>query len=99
MNIYNNYIKSIIENKYNFEMIVSHDEDGEYGHIQNKRVHEIAKYISNILNKPFFDFKTRFDINNLNNISYINKRNESIKIYKSQQHIIKIYNDFFNNKV
>ncbi len=42
-------------------MIVSHDEKGEYGHIQHKRVHEIAKYLSNHIQIPFMTFAQRYD--------------------------------------
>ena len=44
-----------------FDVVVSHGTDGEYGHIQHKRTHSIAKYIANQLGIPFYDFRSRFD--------------------------------------
>jgi hypothetical protein len=59
--------------KLTYDMIVSHDINGEYGHI---RTHYIAKYISEKLNIPFYDFKTRFNKEN-----YGDKHDSLLNIY------------------
>jgi LmbE family N-acetylglucosaminyl deacetylase len=44
---------------HTFNCIVSHNEQGEYGHIVHKRVHNIAKKISLLKNIPFYTFDQR----------------------------------------
>ena len=73
-----------------FDMIVSHGEDGEYGHIQHKRVHKVAKALSRKLSIPFATFRKRFSSKT------ITKRNEILNVYKSQAHAIRSFKDFFN---
>ena len=45
--------------KGSFDIIVSHDKNGEYGHCQHKRVHVIAKGLAKTLEIPFHGFKAR----------------------------------------
>lgn len=66
----------------NFDLITTHDKQGEYGHIQHKRVHQIGKLLSKIINVPVKDFKTRYNNKTLNKT----KRNKILySIYKSQK--------------
>jgi len=86
------YIYPIIkESKY--EMIVSHDEKGEYGHKQHIKVHNISKELSKKLNIPFNSFRSRYK--KLDKINEL-KRNNILQIYKSQQDIIKELLHFFD---
>ena len=57
-----NFIEAIIPllNK-KYDMIVSHNSDGEYGHIQHKRVHSVAVSLSSKLEIPYKSFLERFD--------------------------------------
>jgi LmbE family N-acetylglucosaminyl deacetylase len=56
--IYKLYISQLLNNKY--DLVVSHDRYGEYGHPQHKRLHELSLYIASQLKIPFNDFQTRY---------------------------------------
>ena len=45
---------------HDFDLIVSHDARGEYGHIQHRRVHNVALMVSQRLGVPFQTFYERF---------------------------------------
>lgn len=92
--IYESYIKLIICGS--FDAVISHDINGEYGHIQHKRVNKIGIYVAKILNIPFYDFKSRYDPKDYEDINYVTKRNDIFQIYKSQQYSIKLFANFFN---
>ena len=78
--IYEYYIFNIIKNN-RYDMIVSHDRYGEYGHPQHKRLNELSLYIASVLKIPFNDFKSRY----LNETpEEREKANEIRDIYKSQ---------------
>jgi LmbE family N-acetylglucosaminyl deacetylase len=80
------YIKPLIKTEYN--KIVSHDEFGEYGHKQHKKVNEISKELSKILNIPFSTFRERAKKSDLDNKDYCDTQDKLINIYKSQKNII-----------
>jgi len=86
------YIKPEIKEK-KYEMIVSHDEKGEYGHKQHIKVHEISKELSKKLKIPFESFRSRYK--KLDKIKEL-KRYNILQIYKSQQYIIKELLHFFD---
>lgn len=79
----------LAEQSFCFDMIVSHGEDGEYGHIQHKRVHNVAKELSQRLSCPFATFRERYNPENMKN------RDEIMKVYKSQARIISRFKDLF----
>lgn len=56
--IYKLYISHILNEKY--DLIVSHDRYGEYGHPQHKRLNQLSLYIASHLKIPFNDFHTRY---------------------------------------
>jgi LmbE family N-acetylglucosaminyl deacetylase len=94
--IINNYIQPLLHTSY--DMIVSHNIDGEYGHVQHKRVNSIATTLSDILHIPFMSFYNRFDSNDYTNNDFIEKRNKLLQIYISQKDAIIAFTDFFYNK-
>ena len=83
-------IVPLLSKKY--DMIVSHNSDGEYGHIQHKRVHSIAVSLSKKLDIPYKSFLDRFDttfyIDNTKLLDTI------MNIYKTEKYSKKMYSDF-----
>ena len=83
----NDFIEQILPllNK-KYDMIVSHNSDGEYGHTQHKRVHSIAVSLSSKLEIPYKSFLERFDtafhINNTKLLEDLMKIYESEKVSK-----------------
>ena len=75
----------------NSSRIVSHSENGEYGHIQHIRCHGIAKYIADKLNLPFITFD---QCNKLPESKQLIK-NIVLGIYKSQRKSIEKYKDWY----
>ena len=75
-----------------YDMIVSHNSDGEYGHIQHKRVNSIATSLSSKLEIPYKSFLDRFDtsfhIKNNKSLHYI------MSLYKTEQYSRREYCDF-----
>lgn len=56
--IYKLYISQLLHDKY--DIVVSHDRYGEYGHPQHKRLNELSLYVASHLKIPFNDFQTRY---------------------------------------
>jgi len=90
------YIKPYINKKY--DMIISHDENGEYGNKQHMRVNMICIELSKQLDIKFMTFQSRFNITDLENSDYVEKRNKLLNMYKSQKFIIDGLNNFFIHK-
>jgi len=84
--IFENYIMPLLKEKY--DMVVSHDKNGEYGHAIHKRVHNLALYTSKELNIPSTFFYNRY------NRSNIDDRDNILKVYKSQN--INKYRHFYD---
>jgi LmbE family N-acetylglucosaminyl deacetylase len=83
--IFELYIFNIIKNQ-RYDMIVSHDRYGEYGHPQHKRLNELSLYIASVLNTPFNDFKSRY----VDETPEERKRADNIRdIYKSQSVVVR----------
>ena len=77
-----------------FDFILSHDKAGEYGHVEHKRVNEVARRISKVFNVPFRDFRSRY-----RKQSTKKRRNHILyRIYKSQKGAINSYKNFFTRK-
>ena len=96
--IYQQYVIPVLLN-HKYDMIVSHDVIGEYGHIQHKRVHQIAIYCSHIMNIPFMDFYQRYQLTDLSNMEYINQRNAMLSIYASQKISIDLFRSYYDKKL
>jgi LmbE family N-acetylglucosaminyl deacetylase len=62
--------------KLPYNAVVSHGEDGEYGHIQHIRTNLIAKYVAEKIGSKFYDFRSRFDKKN-----YGDKHNDLLYVY------------------
>jgi LmbE family N-acetylglucosaminyl deacetylase len=82
-------LECFTEKTFDFDMIVSHGADGEYGHIQHKRVHTIAKLVAQTMSCPFATFRERFRIDTTK------KRDELIRVYQSQARILSRLKDYF----
>ena len=93
--IYNKYINEIIKDSV-YDLIISHDSEGEYGHIQHIRVNNFAKYLGLKLNVQFIDFKQRNE-DNIINETMLNERKLLLNIYKSQKTSIQLYENFYKN--
>jgi LmbE family N-acetylglucosaminyl deacetylase len=76
-----------------FNIIVSHGPDGEYGHIQHKRVYEVASHMAKELSIPFFTFRERFSEDIDRHIK--NMKNKVYAVYKSQTEVINSLKNFF----
>ena len=87
------FIKPLIKSEY--EMIVSHDKKGEYGHKQHIRANEISEKLSEIIKVPFKTFRERNK--RTEEKEYKNKRDNLLKIYKSQKNIIRMFYNYYKN--
>lgn len=99
-------LKKIISMK-KWELIVTHNEEGEYGHIHHIKTHTIVTNIYNELNigEPLYFFGkyyTKFAIavmnelpSEINDELYDTKVNELINMYKSQDFIKEKFNQMF----
>ena len=74
------------------DLIVSHDADGEYGHIQHKRVSTIAKDLSEYLHVPFQGFRKRFHGHFTNPVLRDSILTEA---YTSQQGAVNAFKNFY----
>ena len=78
-------VKMALDYGSDYDIIVSHDKNGEYGHIQHKRLHIVAKAMAKQLGIPFHGFKSRYNKRTLN----IALKNKILKeVYKSQKGVI-----------
>jgi len=74
-----------------YDLVVSHDKNGEYGHIQHKRVHIVAKRLASKIGSRFSGFKARYNRAKLN----VEKRDKILySIYKSQKKVIDWLKDY-----
>ena len=84
-------LKNIIDS-YNWQTIVTHNPDGEYGHIQHKKV---SKLVTNLADKNKLYYFGKYYPNNVLETKmlaediYNRKINELISVYKSQPKAIK----------
>jgi LmbE family N-acetylglucosaminyl deacetylase len=79
-----------------FDRVVSHGADGEYGHIQHKRVHSIAQATATFLKLPFADFASRWHLGYSKELIEAKKRIPDI--YASQKGIVLRYMNYFEPK-
>jgi LmbE family N-acetylglucosaminyl deacetylase len=83
--IFEQYISKIIKNE-RFDIVVSHDRYGEYGHPQHKRLNELSLYTASTLDIPFNDFKSRY----VDETPEERKKADEIReIYKSQSIVVR----------
>jgi hypothetical protein len=80
-----------------YDIVVSHDADGEYGHVQHKRVHSIARYVASALKIPFESFRDRWDIDYTKDL--VEKKKEVLpRLYPSQAYNVNQNMNFFEPK-
>lgn len=83
-------IKKIIRD-YNFKKIVTHNLQGEYGHIQHRRISEIIHALRPD-NLYVFDYTDTDNGKTFNDINpYLTKLEQLLKNYSTQSHIISKY--------
>jgi LmbE family N-acetylglucosaminyl deacetylase len=83
-------ILGVITINSNFDAIVSHDKNGDYGHPHHKRIHNVATYISNKFKIKFYDFKSRFDKKYFSEKENMEKYENLLNCYKSEKHVLKV---------
>ena len=93
---YRNEVRPLFKDE-SYDIVVSHDANGEYGHIQHKRVHSIARYTANALRIPFATFRERWDLNYTKELVEAKHRLVPA-IYPSQEGAIRQYMNFFEPK-
>ena len=103
------YIKKIIELK-KWNLIVTHNSNGEYGHVHHKKTNEIVTNVYNDLklDSPFYYFGKYYSkkayaklVDKPDSIQtdlYNIKVNELIEIYKSQAFIKDMFNQMFEHE-
>uniref|UniRef100_A0A6C0KV12 Uncharacterized protein n=1 Tax=viral metagenome TaxID=1070528 RepID=A0A6C0KV12_9ZZZZ len=90
---YRNEVRPLIGyDKY--DIVVSHDADGEYHNIQHIRVHEIAQHTAKALNIPFASFRERWNLNYTKELVETKQRLLPA-IYPSQSSAINYYMNFY----
>jgi LmbE family N-acetylglucosaminyl deacetylase len=95
---YNKDIKNISKGfaGAKYELVVSHCSDGEYGHKQHIRTHEIAKHAASEMGLPFQNFRDRYRASDF--AMSMDKYNKWIAVYKSQGTSIEVLRNFFGKK-
>ncbi len=82
----------------NWEMIVTHNPDGEYGHIHHKLISEIVTNVSDINKLYYFGkyYKAKeIDETKLLKVGNFSKKEDLINVYKSQKFIKKKFGHMF----
>lgn len=83
-------ISKIVSSIKNCKMIVTHNSDGEYGHLQHKQLHKLVKEVCPKEKIMVFCKNENLFINN-NQLSEVDKQSKydlAIKYYKSQIDVI-----------
>lgn len=90
-------MRSILNQKNDWEMVITHNRDGDYGHYQHKQVYTL---VTSIYQGPnlFVPISKELLIdqsNELIDIEYENKVNVFRRFYKSQLEILDKHEDYF----
>lgn len=77
-----------------YDLVVSHDEQGEYGHVQHVRVHHLATYVAANLGIPFETFRDRWHIGYTPEL--VKRKYEVLSsIYQSQRSAVRDYLNYY----
>ncbi|MDO4369247.1 MAG: PIG-L family deacetylase [bacterium] len=91
---------STIINLKRWKGIITHNKDGEYGHIHHKMIHNMVKGYKNYSVSYFGKYYSKNNINKINAKSIekyrldddvLIKKNETLKIYKSQKKVRQMF--------
>ena len=93
--IFHKEIEPLIKNTV-FDLVVSHDAEGEYGHVQHKRVHTIARTTAAALKLPFADFASRWHMGYTKEL--VEAKRCIVDIYTSQKSAVLRYMNYFEPK-
>lgn len=92
-----NKINKILSLKEEWEMVITHNTEGDYGHFQHKEVNRLVRkaykgdnLFSPVLSKDLFN-----DNNKLLSKEAKSKREFFENYYKSQKHILTLYKNYF----
>lgn len=90
-------INKILSLKEEWEMVITHNTEGDYGHFQHKEVSRLVRkaYKGNKLFTPILSKSLFNDKNKLKTKEAKEKREFFEKYYKSQKHILTLYNKYF----
>lgn len=90
-------IRKILSIKKDWNMVISHNIEGDYGHFQHKQVYKLVRknydkdnFYCPVVNKDLFDER-----NKLLNKESIKKIHMFKEHYKSQLHILNLYENYF----
>lgn len=90
-------INKILELKEDWEMVITHNIEGDYGHFQHKEVSRLVRtvYKGDNLFSPILSESLFTDENKLLLKESKEKRKFFERYYKSQKHILTLYNKYF----
>lgn len=90
-------VNKILELKEEWEMVITHNKEGDYGHFQHKEVSRVIRkaYKGDNLFSPILSERLFNDKNKLLSKEAKEKREFFEKYYKSQKHILTLYNKYF----
>lgn len=90
-------VNKILELKEDWEMVITHNKEGDYGHFQHKEVSRLIRkaYKGDNLFSPILSEILFNDKNKLLPKEAKEKREFFEKYYKSQKHILTLYNKYF----
>lgn len=90
-------IKQVIDQKKDWEMVLTHNKDGDYGHFQHKEVYRLVRlsYSKSNLFTPVRRELLRSSEYKLSLEETESKIKLFQKYYPSQQHIIDLYEEYF----
>lgn len=83
--------------KESWEMVITHNDEGDYGHFQHRQVYELVRdnYNKNNLYYPVKNKELFCDEYRLSTIDSDEKINFFKENYKSQLHILELYQEYF----
>lgn len=90
-------INKILSLNEKWEMVITHNEEGDYGHFQHKEVNRLIRkaYIGDNLFMPILSKDLFNDKNKLQIKESVAKKEFFEKYYKSQKHILTLYSNYF----
>jgi len=92
---YEKHIMNLVKNN-TYDMVVSHDANGEYGHIQHRQTHVTAIAIAATLQLPFADFASRWSLAYTKEL--VEAKQRIPLIYKSQAAAVGRYMNYFESQ-
>ena len=83
--IISKYIIPVLNKNRAYDVIVTHDIHGEYGHIQHTRVNSIGSALAEHLQIPCITFNMRYSILDEYDTGYVKTREKMLNIYSTEK--------------